>query len=144
MKTVFAFLANVGSNPTPSALGKQGGDLKIHEYQAKALLTQYGIPVPGGRVASTAAEAREMAAEIGCKVVIKAQVYAGGRGKAGGIKTVNNPEEARRAASQLIGAKLVTHQTGPEGKIVKKVLVEQGLNIAKELYLGIIPVITYI
>ena len=138
MKTVFAFLANVGSNPTPSASGKQGGNLKIHEYQAKALMAQYGIPVPRGRVASTPAEAREIAAEIGCQVVIKAQVYAGGRGKAGGIKTANNPEEAEKAASQLIGTKLVTHQTGPEGAPVSKVLVEEASDVTRELYLSIL------
>ncbi len=138
MKTAFVFLANVGSNPTPSASGKQGGNLKIHEYQAKALLAQYGIPVPRGKVASTPAEAREIAAEIGSKVVIKAQVYAGGRGKAGGIKKVNSPEEAKKAASQLIGTRLVTHQTGPEGVPVSKVLVEKAGNVTRELYLSIL------
>lgn len=112
--------------------------MKIHEYQAKALLTQYGIPVPTGKVASTPAEAREIAAEIGRKVVIKAQVYAGGRGKAGGIKTVNSPEEAEKAASQLIGTRLVTHQTGPEGAPVSKVLVEEASDVARELYLSIL------
>jgi succinyl-CoA synthetase beta subunit len=112
--------------------------VKIHEYQAKALIAQYGIPVPRGTVASTAAEAGEIAAEIGCKVVIKAQVYAGGRGKAGGIKTVNSPEEAEKAASQLIGTRLVTHQTGPEGVPVSKVLVEEASDVARELYLSIL------
>jgi succinyl-CoA synthetase beta subunit len=112
--------------------------MKIHEYQAKALLAQYGIPVPRGRVASTPAEAREIAAEIGCKVVIKAQVYAGGRCKAGGIKTANNPEEAEKSASQLIGTKLVTHQTGLEGAPVSKVLVEEASDVARELYLSIL------
>ena len=112
--------------------------MKIHEYQAKALIAQYGIPVPRGRVASTPAEAREIAAEIGCKVVIKAQVYAGGRGKAGGIKTVSNSEDAGKAASQLFGTKLVTHQTGPEGVPVSKVLVEEASDVARELYLGIL------
>jgi len=110
--------------------------VKIHEYQAKALMAQYGIPVPRGRVASTPAEAREIAAEFGCKMVIKAQVYAGGRGKAGGIKTINNPEEAGKAASRLIGTKLVTHQTGPEGAPVSKVLVEEASEVARELYLS--------
>jgi succinyl-CoA synthetase beta subunit len=128
----------VGSNPTPSASRQQGGKLKIHEYQAKALLAQYGIPVPGGKVAFSAAEAREMAAEIGSKVVIKAQVYAGGRGKAGGIKIVNNPTEAKKAASQLIGSRLVTHQTGSEGAPVSKVLVEEASDVARELYLSIL------
>jgi succinyl-CoA synthetase beta subunit len=112
--------------------------LKIHEYQAKALLGQYGIPVPRGKVASTPAEAGEIATELGGKVVIKAQVYAGGRGKAGGIKTVDNPEEARKAASRLIGTRLVTHQTGPEGVLVSRVLVEEASNVAQELYLSIL------
>jgi succinyl-CoA synthetase beta subunit len=112
--------------------------VKIHEYQAKALLAQYGIPVPRGKVASTPAEASEIAAEIGHKVVIKAQVYAGGRGKAGGIKTVNNPEEAAKAASQLIGTRLTTHQTGPEGVPVSRVLVEEASSVARELYLSIL------
>jgi succinyl-CoA synthetase beta subunit len=112
--------------------------LKVHEYQAKTLLAQYGIPVPGGKVAFTPAEAQEIAAEIGSKVVIKAQVYAGGRGKAGGIKIVNNPTEAKRAANQLIGSRLVTHQTGPEGVPVSKVLVEEASDVARELYLSIL------
>jgi len=101
-------------------------------------MAQYGIPVPRGKVASTPVEAREIAAEIGGKVVIKAQVYAGGRGKAGGIKTVNSPEEAEKAASQLIGTRLVTHQTGPEGVPVSKVLVEEASDVARELYLSIL------
>ena len=112
--------------------------MKVHEYQAKTLLVQYGIPVPKGKVASTPTEAREIAAEIGDKVVIKAQVYAGGRGKAGGIKKVNNPAEAKKAASQLIGTRLVTHQTGPEGVLVTKVLVEEASDVARELYLSIL------
>jgi len=112
--------------------------VKIHEYQAKALLAQYGIPVPRGKVASTPVEAREIATEIGSKVVIKAQVYAGGRGKVGGIKTVNSPEEAEKAASQLIGTRLVTQQTGPEGVPVSKVLVEEASDVARELYLSIL------
>jgi succinyl-CoA synthetase beta subunit len=128
----------VGSNPTPSALGEQGGKLKIHEYQAKGLLVQYGIPVPRGKVASTPAEAGKIAAEIGGRVVIKAQVYAGGRGKAGGIKMVNSPAEAKKAASQLIGTRLVTHQSGPEGVPVSKVLVEEASDVARELYLSIL------
>ncbi len=112
--------------------------MKVHEFQAKALLAQYGVPVPRGKVASSPAESREIAAEIGGKTVIKAQVYAGGRGKAGGIKTVNNPEEAEKAASQLIGTRLVTHQTGPEGAPVNKVLVEEASAVARELYLSIL------
>jgi len=112
--------------------------VKIHEYQAKALLGQYGIPVPKGNVVHTPAEARTMATEIGGRVVIKAQVYAGGRGKAGGIKMVDGPEEAEKAARQMIGTKLVTHQTGPEGIPVSKVLVEEASDVARELYLSIL------
>jgi succinyl-CoA synthetase beta subunit len=112
--------------------------VKIHEYQAKALMAQYGIPVPRGRAASTPVEAGEIAAEIGRKAVIKAQVYAGGRGKAGGIRTANNPEEAREAASHLIGTRLVTHQTGPEGAPVSRVLVEAASDVARELYLSML------
>jgi succinyl-CoA synthetase beta subunit len=112
--------------------------VKIHEYQAKALLAQYGIPVPRGRVAFTPAEAREIASEIGCKVVIKAQVYAGGRGKAGGVKVVDSPQEAEREANQLIGTRLVTHQTGREGVRVSRVLVEQASEVARELYLSVL------
>jgi len=112
--------------------------VKIHEYQAKELLGQYGISVPRGRVASTPAEARDIAAEIGRKVVIKAQVYAGGRGKAGGIKIVDSPEESEKAASQLIGTRMVTRQTGPEGVPVSKVLVEEASDTARELYLSIL------
>jgi len=112
--------------------------VKIHEYQAKALLAQYGIAVPRGDVAYTAAEAKKIAAEIGVRAVVKAQVYAGGRGKAGGIKTVNSPEEAEKAAGQLIGTRLVTHQTGPQGVPVSKVLVEEASNVARELYISIL------
>ncbi|MDH4067426.1 MAG: ADP-forming succinate--CoA ligase subunit beta [Dehalococcoidia bacterium] len=112
--------------------------MKIHEYQAKALLAQYGIAVPRGDVAYTAAEAKKIAAEIGVRAVVKAQVYAGGRGKAGGIKTVNSPEEAEKAAGQLIGTRLVTHQTGPQGVPVSKVLVEEASNVARELYISIL------
>jgi succinyl-CoA synthetase beta subunit len=112
--------------------------VKIHEYQAKTLMAQYGIPVPRGKVAFTAVAAREIATEIGGKVVIKAQVYAGGRGKAGGIKMVNSPEKAQNEASQLIGTRLVTHQTGPEGVPVSKVLVEEASDVARELYLSIL------
>jgi succinyl-CoA synthetase beta subunit len=112
--------------------------LKVHEYQAKALLAQYGIPVPRGKVASTPAEAKKIATEIGGRVVIKAQVYAGGRGKASGIKIVNSPEEAERAARQLIGTRLVTHQTGLEGAPVRKVLVEEASDVAREIYLSIL------
>ena len=112
--------------------------MKIHEYQAKALLAKYGIPIPRGRVAFTPKEAREIAVEIGSKAIVKAQVYAGGRGKAGGIKTVSNPVEAETAAGQLIGSRLVTYQTGPEGMPVSKVLVEEVSDVIRELYLSIL------
>ena len=138
LKTVFVRLGERGFESHPLRFKEQGGKLKIHEYQAKALFAQYGIPVPRSKVASTPAGAGDIAVEIGDKVVIKAQVYAGGRGKAGGIKIVNNPKEAERAASQLIGARLVTHQTGAEGVPVSKVLVEEASNVARELYLSIL------
>lgn len=112
--------------------------MKIHEYQAKEILASYGIPVPKGGVAATPAEAKEIASKLGDQVVIKAQVYAGGRGKAGGIKTASSPEEAEKLASQIIGMKLVTHQTSPEGVPVDKVLVEEAAPIERELYLSII------
>ena len=112
--------------------------MKIHEYQAKEILASYGIPVPKGDVAATPAEAKEIASTLGDKVVIKAQVYAGGRGKAGGIKTASSPEEAGKLSGQILGMRLVTHQTGPEGVPVNKVLVEEAAPIERELYLGII------
>ena len=112
--------------------------MKIHEYQAKTLMSEFGIPVPKGGVATTPAEARKIAAELGDKVAIKAQVYAGGRGKAGGIKVANNPEEAEKLAGQIIGTRLVTHQTTPEGVPVSKVLVEKAVSVERELYLSIV------
>ncbi len=112
--------------------------MKIHEYQAKEILAKYGVPVPRGGVASTPAEAKEIASQLGGAVVIKAQVYAGGRAKAGGIKTAQSPEEAERLASQIIGRQLVTHQTSPEGVPVEKVLVEEAVASKRELYLGIV------
>ncbi len=112
--------------------------MRIHEYQAKALLTQFGIPVPKGGIATTPVEAKKIAAELGNKVVIKAQVYAGGRGKAGGIKMADTPEEAEIGARELLGRRLVTEQTTPEGVPVSKVLVEEAINIRQELYLGLV------
>jgi succinyl-CoA synthetase beta subunit len=112
--------------------------VRIHEYQAKALLSQYGVPVPKGKLASTPAEAREIAAEIGGKAVVKAQVYAGGRGKAGGIEMVNGPQEAEVAARKLIGTRLATRQTGPEGVPVSKVMVEEASDVSRELYLSVL------
>jgi len=112
--------------------------VKIHEHQAKEILARYGVPVPRGGVASTPAEAREIASQLGGRVVIKAQVYAGGRGKGGGIKTASSPDEAEKLAGQIIGMRLVTHQTSPQGVPVDKVLVEEAIGIAHELYLGIV------
>lgn len=114
--------------------------MKIHEYQAKELFKKYGIPVPSGGVAFNPEEAGKIAAALGgVPVVVKAQIHAGGRGKGGGVKIAKSADEATDLAKKIIGMNLVTHQTGPEGRLVKKVLVEQGLNIQKELYLGIVP-----
>ncbi len=112
--------------------------MKIHEYQAKAILAAYDVPVPRGEVAFTPAEAGQVARRLGGTVVVKAQIHAGGRGKGGGVKLAKSPEEAERIAAQMIGMTLVTHQTGPEGRQVKRVLVEEGLQIARELYLGLV------
>jgi succinyl-CoA synthetase beta subunit len=113
--------------------------MKVHEYQGKAILKQYGVPVPRGRVAFTADDARLAAVELGGgTVVVKAQIHAGGRGKGGGVKVVQNPDEAYATAARLLGMTLVTHQTGPEGRVVSRVLVEEGLQIARELYLGLL------
>jgi len=111
--------------------------MKVHEYQAKKIFKEYGIPVPEGDVASTPEEVRDIAERIGKKIVVKAQIHAGGRGKGGGVKTADSPQDAKKVAEEILGMNLVTHQTGPEGKKVKKVLVEEALDIEKELYLGI-------
>jgi succinyl-CoA synthetase beta subunit len=112
--------------------------VKVHEYQAKELLSGFGVPVPRGRVASTPAEARQIATELGVPVVVKAQIHAGGRGKGGGIKLASNPQEAEQAATQIIGMTLVTPQTGPEGRLVRRVLVEEQTAIERELYLAVL------
>jgi len=112
--------------------------MKIHEYQAKQLFRQFDVPVPEGSMAETAEDAFRIAEGLGYPCVIKAQVHAGGRGKAGGVKLAKNSAEARKYADAIVGMKLVSRQTGAEGKLVRKVLVEQGLAIAKELYLAII------
>jgi succinyl-CoA synthetase beta subunit len=112
--------------------------LKIHEYQGKETLRKFGVAVPQGKVATTAEEVGVIANELGGTVVVKAQIHAGGRGKGGGVKVAKNPHEAYELAQKIIGMQLVTHQTGPEGKRVNKVLVEQGLSIARELYVGIV------
>ena len=112
--------------------------MKIHEYQAKALLAKYGVPVPRGEVAQTVPEAFAAAQKLGGTVVVKAQIHAGGRGKGGGVKVVKNADDAKAAAEKILGMTLVTHQTGPEGRVVQRLLIEEGLPIEKELYLGIV------
>jgi succinyl-CoA synthetase beta subunit len=112
--------------------------MKIHEYQAKALLARYAVPVPRGKVAFTVDEAEAAAREIGGSVVVKAQIHAGGRGKGGGVKIAKDVSEARGFAEKMLGMTLVTHQTGPEGREVKRLLVEETLPIERELYLGIV------
>jgi succinyl-CoA synthetase beta subunit len=113
--------------------------LNIHEYQAKDLLLRYGVRVPTGKVAFSAEGAEQIAKDLSCeKFVVKAQIHAGGRGKGGGVKLATTPGEVRQIASEMLGMRLITHQTGPEGKIVKKVLVEEASNIDKEMYLGVV------
>jgi succinyl-CoA synthetase beta subunit len=113
--------------------------MKIHEYQAKAILARYGVPVPKGEVATTSEEVRRAAERLGSAVVVvKAQIHAGGRGKGGGVKVVKSPAEAQSVAEKMIGARLVTYQTGPAGQVVSRVLVEEGLQISRELYLGLV------
>src|SRR5215510_5100006 len=113
--------------------------MKIHEYQAKAILARYGVAVPQGEVVFAAADAGVAAKQLGGgTVVVKAQIHAGGRGKGGGVKVVKGPDEARAAAAKMIGMNLVTYQTGPAGQKVQRVLIEQGLKIQRELYLGLV------
>lgn len=111
--------------------------MKIHEYQAKAILAGYGVPVPKGKVAFSVAEAESAAKELGGVTVVKAQIHAGGRGKGGGVKVAKTFEDASAAINRILGMQLVTHQTGPQGTKVHRLLIEEGLPIAKELYLGI-------
>jgi succinyl-CoA synthetase beta subunit len=112
--------------------------MKIHEYQAKQILKKYGVQIPEGDVAETPAQAREIAGRIGPKIVLKAQIHAGGRGKGGGIKLANSLEEVKKLAQDMIGMTLITHQTGPQGKLVRRILVEEALNIDRELYVGVV------
>ncbi len=112
--------------------------MKIHEYQAKAILAKYDVPVPKGEVAYTVEEAEAAAKKLGGSVVVKAQIHAGGRGKGGGVKIAKNPLDAAEIAKKMIGMTLVTHQTGPEGRVVQRLLVEETLPIERELYLGIV------
>src|SRR5687768_2853876 len=113
--------------------------MKIHEYQAKQILAKYGVPVPAGEAVMNASDAAAVAQRLGGgTVVVKAQIHAGGRGKGGGVKVVKNPGEAQAAAETILGMNLVTYQTGPSGQRVQRVLIEQGLDIVRELYLGIV------
>jgi len=113
--------------------------MKIHEYQGKELLRKFGVPVPRGIVARSADEAYQAAKELACEpVVVKAQIHAGGRGKGGGVKLARTAEETREIAGKMLGMKLITHQTGPEGREVRVLLIEEGLPIDKEFYLGIV------
>src|SRR5246500_5806257 len=112
--------------------------MKIHEYQAKQILARYNVRIPRGEVAYSKEEARDIADKIGGTVVVKAQIHAGGRGKGGGVKLAKSPGEAGELAGKMLGMNLVTAQTGPEGRTVQKVLVEEGLDIRKELYLEIV------
>ncbi|MEQ1911001.1 MAG: ATP-grasp domain-containing protein, partial [Vicinamibacterales bacterium] len=113
--------------------------MKIHEYQAKAILARHGVPVPRGEVAINATEAGEIARRLGGAVcVVKAQIHAGGRGKGGGVKLAKSPDEAESIAKHMLGMTLVTHQTGPEGRVVGRVLIEEGLKMTRELYLSVV------
>jgi succinyl-CoA synthetase beta subunit len=112
--------------------------MKIHEYQGKEILKKFGVAVPKGGVAFSVDEAVRVASELGGTIwVVKAQIHAGGRGKGGGVKIAKSLDEVKQIAGQILGMNLVTHQTGPEGKIVQRLLIEQGINIARELYVGI-------
>src|SRR5437899_77561 len=112
--------------------------MKIHEYQAKAILAKYKVPVPRGEVAFSADEAAAAAQKIGGSAVVKAQIHAGGRGKGGGVKIARDAAEATEIARKMLGMTLITHQTGPEGRVVKRLLIEETLPIERELYLGIV------
>src|SRR3954466_11214295 len=112
--------------------------MKIHEYQAKTILAKYHVPVPRGEVAFSVAEAEAAAKKIGGSVVIKAQIHAGGRGKGGGVKIAKSFDDVAAIPEQILGMTLITHQTGPEGRLVQRLLVEETLPIQNELYLGIV------
>ncbi|MEO8277685.1 MAG: ATP-grasp domain-containing protein, partial [Thermoanaerobaculia bacterium] len=111
--------------------------MKIHEYQAKEILRRYGVPTPRGKVIENSADARAICEEMGGRCVVKAQIHAGGRGKGGGVKVAKSPAEAVEFAGRILGMQLVTHQTGPEGQKVQKVLIEEAADIAQELYVAV-------
>ena len=127
------------SSPTCTAAfcGKTRAAMKLHEYQAKEILRRYGVPTPRGIVVESPEAARSAAQQLGGRVVVKAQIHAGGRGKGGGVKLARDPDDAVVLAKKILGMTLVTHQTGPTGQLVRKVLIEEALNIDRELYLGI-------
>ncbi|MDP9064253.1 MAG: acetate--CoA ligase family protein, partial [Pseudomonadota bacterium] len=113
--------------------------MNVHEYQGKEILRNYGVTTPRGIACFSVAEADAAARELGGKVwVVKAQIHAGGRGKGGGVKVAKSPAEVHQFASEILGMTLVTHQTGPEGRLVKRLLVEEGADIRKELYVGMV------
>ncbi len=112
--------------------------MKVHEYQAKEILRSFGVPTPRGRVTDDPETARQAAVEFGGRAVVKAQIHAGGRGKGGGVKVAKSPDDAFELARKILGMTLITHQTGPEGRLVKKILVEEALDIERELYLGVV------
>src|SRR6202011_3532785 len=113
--------------------------MKIHEYQAKEIFRRFGVPTPRGQMVTSPEQAFEVAKSLGTPVVVvKAQIHAGGRGKAGGVKLAKSPDEAAKLADQILGMKLVTPQTGPEGRVVHRLLIEEGLDIKRELYLGVL------
>jgi succinyl-CoA synthetase beta subunit len=112
--------------------------MKVHEYQAKSILARYGVTIPKGEVTDDPGAAREIAKRLGGRVVVKAQIHAGGRGKAGGVKLLSSAQEAKDFAAQLLGKTLVTHQTGPQGRVVRRVYVEEASDVARELYLGML------
>src|SRR4028119_1442683 len=130
----------LGDSVVHPSLGQRSEEsvLNIHEYQAKEILRRYGVATPKGRVATDPDEAARICEEFGGRCVVKAQIHAGGRGKGGGVKLAKSPEEARQLAEKILGMQLVTHQTGPEGREVKTLLIEEGLPIDKEFYLGIV------
>ena len=113
--------------------------MKIHEYQAKAILAKYGVPTPRGIVVFNVNEAKAAAVKLGTKVtVVKAQIHAGGRGKGGGVKLAKSAEEAEKLAREIMGMNLITVQTGPGGRIVRRLLIEEGLDIRRELYVSVL------
>jgi succinyl-CoA synthetase beta subunit len=129
--------SSLSRSPPLAARDKTRAAMKVHEYQAKEILRRYGVPTPRGIVIDKAEDARAAAEQLGGRVVVKAQIHAGGRGKGGGVKLAKSPDEAVKLAGEILGMTLVTHQTGPEGRVVGKVLIEEALNIDKEFYLGI-------